>query len=74
MDGVTDMAASTCIYFGKEPDAEPLRLIVRRVRPTPGSQLPLIVDKNYCAFSTDRGGDTLQREVDHREDPEMMPR
>ncbi len=42
------------------------RLIVRRVRPTPGSQLALFVDFTYHAFITDREGDMLELEADHR--------
>ena len=56
--------------WGK-PDAEPVRLIVRRVRPTPGSQLALFASYSYHAFITDRGGDTLQLEADHRRHAEI---
>ena len=42
------------------------RLIVRRVRPTPGSQLALFTEFSYHAFVTDREGDTLHLEADHR--------
>ncbi|HEY6426196.1 MAG TPA: IS1380 family transposase [Acidimicrobiales bacterium] len=42
------------------------RLIVRRVRPTPGSQLALFTEFSYHAFITDREGDTLELEADHR--------
>ena len=52
--------------FGSEPDAAPVRLIVRRVKPTPGSQLALFANYSYHAFITDRDGDTLDLEVDHR--------
>ena len=43
-----------------------MRLIVRRVRPTPGSQLALFTTWDYHAFVTDRTGDVLELEVDHR--------
>jgi hypothetical protein len=43
-----------------------VRLIVRRVRPTPGSQLALDVVFDYHALVTDRDGDTLWLEADHR--------
>lgn len=46
--------------------ARPYRLIVRRVPPTPGSQLALYVEYSYHAFITDRTGDTLALEADHR--------
>ena len=39
MDGAADVAETTYIPFQSEPDAAPVRLIVRRVKPTPGSQL-----------------------------------
>ena len=42
------------------------RLIVRRVRPTPGSQLALFSEFSYHAFITDRVGDMLELEADHR--------
>ena len=40
MDGAADVAETTCTPFQSEPDAAPVRLIVRRVKPTPGSQPP----------------------------------
>ena len=43
-----------------------MRLIVRRVKPTPGSQLALLVDYAFHAFVTDRVGDTIYLEADHR--------
>ena len=48
-----------------------MRLIVRRVRPTPGSQLALFANYSYHAFITDRHGDTLQLETDHRRHAEI---
>jgi len=47
-------------------DAITVRLIVRRVRPTPGSQLALFTAWDYHAFVTDRPGDVLEIEADHR--------
>jgi hypothetical protein len=41
-------------------------LIVRRVRPTPGSQLALVCEYDYHPFITDRAGSTLELEADHR--------
>ncbi len=46
--------------------ALPVRLIVRRTRPTPGSQLALFTTWSYHAFVTDRTGQTLELEADHR--------
>ena len=63
LDGA-DVAETTYRPFGKK--APLVRLIVRRVKPTPGSQLALFVDYSYHAFITDRDGDTLELEADHR--------
>ena len=71
MDGAADVAETSYTPFGSEPDAAPVRLIVRRVRPTPGSQLSLFVNYGYHAFITDRHGDTLQLEADHRRHAEI---
>ena len=65
MDGAADVAETTYVPFQSEPDAAPVRLIVRRVQPTPNSQLALLVDYSYHAFITDREGDTLYLEADH---------
>jgi hypothetical protein len=43
-----------------------VRLIVRRVRPTPGSQLALFTTWDYHAFVTDQTGPVLEVEADHR--------
>ena len=63
LDGA-DVAETTYRPFGKK--APLVRLIVRRVKPTPGSQLALFVDYSHHAFITDRDGDTLELEADHR--------
>src|SRR5680860_998940 len=63
LDGA-DVAETTYRPFGKK--APLVRLIVRRVRPTPGSQLALYVEYSHHAFVTDRDGDTLELEADHR--------
>jgi hypothetical protein len=47
-------------------DAVTARLIVRRVRPTPGTQLALFTTYSYHAMITDRAGETLELEADHR--------
>ncbi len=57
--------------FKDEKDARPVRLIVRRVRPTPGSQLALFALYDVHAFSTDRAGETLVLETDHRRHAEI---
>lgn len=46
--------------------AIPVRLVVRRVRPTPGSQLALFTVWDYHAFVTNRPGDVLEVEAEHR--------
>ena len=71
MEGAADVAETTYTPFGSQPAAAPVRLIVRRVRPTPGSQLALFTNYSYHAFTTDREGDTLQLEADHRRHAEI---
>ena len=50
---------------------ESFRLIVRRVPPSPGSQLALFTAYAYHAFITDRDGETLVLEADHRRHAEI---
>ena len=71
MDGAADVAETTYTLFQAEPDAAPVRLIVRRVKPTPGSQLALFATYSYHGFITDRDGDTLELEADHRRHAEV---
>ena len=71
MEGAADVAEITYTPFASEPDAAPVRLIVRRVWPTPGSQLALFANYSYHAMITDRQGDTLQLEADHRRHAEI---
>ena len=52
MDGAADVAETTYTPFQTKPDARPVRLIVRRVKPTPGSQLALFARYSYHAFIT----------------------
>ena len=54
MDGAADVAETTYTPFQTKPDAAPVRLIVRRVKPTPGSQLALFATYSYHGFITDR--------------------
>ena len=49
-----------------------MRLIVRRVKPTPGSQLALFATYSYQGFITDRDGETLELEADHRRHAETL--
>ena len=71
MDGAADVAETTCTPFQSEPDAAPVRLIVRRVKPTPGSQLALFASYSYHGFITDRDGEMLELEADHRRHAEI---
>ena len=71
MDGAADVAETTYTPFQTKPDAAPVRLIVRRVKPTPGSQLALFARYSYHGFITDRDGETLELEADHRRHAEV---
>ena len=71
MEGAADVTETEYTPFESEPDAASVRLIVRRVQPTPGSQLALLADYSYHAFITDRDGDTLDLEADHRRHAEI---
>ena len=71
MDGDADVAETTCTPFQAEADAAPVRLIVRRVKPTPGSQLALFAKYSYHGFITDRDGELLELEADHRRHAEI---
>ena len=53
MDGAADVAETTYTPFESEAGAAPVRLIVRRVKPTPGSQLALFASYSYHGFITD---------------------
>jgi hypothetical protein len=66
-----DVAETSYRPFGRK--GRVMRLIVRRVRPTPGSQLALFCDYDYHGFVTDRDGDTLGLEADHRRHAEVEP-
>jgi hypothetical protein len=63
LDGA-DVAETTYRPFAN--NAPEVRLIVRRVKPAPGSQLSLLSDYSYHAFITDRPGATIFLEADHR--------
>nr|MBA3236646.1 IS1380 family transposase [Chloroflexota bacterium] len=71
IDGGADVAETTYTPFADQKGAVPVRLIVRRVKPTPGSQLALLVLYDYHAFITDRDGETLVLEADHRRHAEI---
>ena len=72
MDGAADVAETTYTPFQSEPGAAPVRSqVVRRVKPTPGSQLALFATYSYHGFITDRDGETLELEADHRRHAEI---
>ena len=71
MDGAADVAETTYTPFQTKPDAAPVRLIVRRVKPTPGSQLALFARYSYHGFITDQDGEMLELEADHRRHAEI---
>ena len=74
MDGAADVAETTCTPFQSEPDAAPVRLIVRRVKPT-GSQLALFATYSYPASSpTGTGRCSNCRPSPPRRDRECYPR
>ena len=71
LDGGADVAETEYTPFADQKDAAPVRFNVRRVRPTPGSQLALLVLYDYHAFITDRDGEMLVLEADHRRHAEI---
>jgi len=60
-----DVAETSYTAFSGK-DTMTVRLIVRRVHPTPGSQLALFTTWDHHAFVTNRDGDFLELEADHR--------
>ena len=71
LDGAADVAETSYTPFAAQSDATPVRLLVRRVRPTPGTQLALLPNYAYHACITDREGDLLELEADHRRHAEI---
>lgn len=59
-----DVAETSYTAFS-DAGAIEVRLVVRRVRPTPGSQLGLFTTWDYHAFATNRPGDLEEIEADH---------
>ncbi len=54
------------VFASDKRHARQVRLVVRRVRPTPGSQLALFTTWDYHAFITDRDLPLAELEADHR--------
>jgi hypothetical protein len=67
-EGGADVAETAYRPFGQRAE---VRLIVRRVRPTPGTQLALLTPYSYHPFITDRAGELLELEADHRRHAEV---
>lgn len=66
-EGAADVAEIDYCAFAGTRQRKDVRLIVRRVEPTPGSQLQLQGTLyTYHAFITNREGHTLDVEADHR--------
>jgi hypothetical protein len=61
-----DVAETRYTCFAGTKDAVEVRLVVRRVRPSPGTQLALFTAWDYHAMVTDRAGEMLEVEADHR--------
>ncbi len=71
IEGGAAVAETTYTPFRHKEDAAPVRLIVRRVKPTPGSQLALFTSYSYHAFISDRAGELLELDADHRRHAEV---
>ena len=71
LPGGAAVAETTYTPFQHMGDASAVRLIVRRVQPTPGSQLALFAMYSYHAFITDRAGEMMELEADHRRHAEI---
>ncbi len=72
LEGSADVAETTYVPFTSRRRKHAVRLIIRRVMPTPGSQLALQgIGSTYHAFITDRAGATLDLEADHRRHAEI---
>ena len=69
LEGTAAVAETEYAPFGRK---RAYRLIVRRVEPTPGSQLALRgLAYRYFAFITDREGAMIELEADHRRHAEI---
>jgi Transposase DDE domain group 1 len=71
LEGAAVAETAYAPFAGKAKSPKPVRLIVRRVRPTPGSQLALFCAFSYHGFITNREGQTLDLEADHRRHAEV---
>ena len=71
MDGAADVAETTYTPFQTKPDAAPVRLIVRRVKPTPGSQTRPLRQIQLSRLHHRPRWETLELEADHRRHAEV---
>jgi Transposase DDE domain group 1 len=71
MEGAAVAETTFVPFAAKTKNPKSVRLIVRRVRPTPGSQLALFCEFSYHGFITNREGETLDLEADHRRHAEV---
>ena len=71
MDGAADVAETTYTPFQSEADAAPVRLIVRRVKPTPGSHLGPLRHLQLSRLHHRPGRRDLELEADHRRHAEI---
>ncbi len=66
VSGADIAETSFTVFASDKRHARQVRLVVRRVRPTPGSQLALFTAWDYHAFITDRDLPLAELEADHR--------
>jgi len=71
MEGAAVAETTYVPFAANHKRAKVVRLIVRRVPPSPGSQLALYVEFSYHAFVTNRDGEMLALEADHRAHAEV---
>lgn len=65
-DGAEVAAIDWAAFRSRTEEGIACRLVIRRVRPTPGSQLALLVEWSYHAFITDLDGDPVALDAWHR--------
>jgi hypothetical protein len=65
-DGADVAAIDWQAFKSRTQKGIPCRLVVRRTRPTPGTQLALMAQYSYHAFITDRAGDPVELDAWHR--------
>ena len=66
MDGAADVAETTYTPFQSEPDAAPTAHRPAGEADRPGFSTGFFATYSYHGFITDRDGETLELEADHR--------